>query len=151
MHVHHMDAFILQMKVRRTSSLDARHKSTHTHVTSRNINCRHTDWGVQSKYWWRPGSEDTWPSLPSLLRNELSNSPFPILPSPHSGQLCCARFSQDQCWYRAMIESIPKPGKVCTYVCEGVCIGWNLHISVYVVYCTLWWRLLDCIFNCILL
>lgn len=43
---------------------------------------------------------------------ELTRSSPPPLPSPQPGQLCCAQYSADQHWYRARIESIPKPGVV---------------------------------------
>ena len=46
-------------------------------------------------------------------RVELSISRLPPLSSPHPGQLCCVRYSQDQRWYRGKIESVSKTGRVC--------------------------------------
>ena len=70
--------------------------------------------------------------LPSLLLSIFSPSCVPScevtqssdpLPECGPGQLCVAQFSQDGCWYRAVVVDTPKPGVVrCTchlYIHEG--------------------------------
>ena len=50
----------------------------------------------------------------TLCRHDLETYPTAPLSQPVVGALCCARYGNDQKWYRARIESVVNVAKVCS-------------------------------------